>query len=169
MKTKGLHYIIQETELKEHLINKRKCKKHEYQPKDEGRGCQELLAMNAENFSQVTKTSASLPTVTASWEDGLCCARTEQLHCRGAVTYPVTHQPTPSTPWSTPLLSAASTIAKWFQLNQILSFLSGVLKSMKHYFQMHRSLVVYRYCVESACSAVGFGFNVKVEKLVKQN
>lgn len=73
---------------------------------------------------------------------------------------------------SMPLLSVSSiscTVSKWFLLKLIPSFLRGVLKDMKHYFQMHRSLVgvFYRHCVESVCGTVGFGFNVKGEKLVK--
>lgn len=71
-KTKGLHCIIQETELKECHVNTKKCKKQEYRPKDEGRQCRESPTTNAENFGSEnfslvfsTKVSVALPTTVA--------------------------------------------------------------------------------------------------------
>ena len=72
-KIKGLHYIIQETELKECHVNTKKRKKHKC--KEEGRQCWELPTTNAESFSQVTKTSVPLPTTAALLKGrGLPCS-----------------------------------------------------------------------------------------------
>lgn len=51
-------------------------------PENEGRQCREPLTTIAENFSQVTKTSVSLPTAAAGWEGGFCHPRKE-LPCPG--------------------------------------------------------------------------------------
>lgn len=67
-------------------------------PENVGRQCREPLTMTAENFSQVTKTSVSLPTAAAGWEGGFCYPRKE-LPCPGTHAYsqlPITL--TPSNP-----------------------------------------------------------------------